>query len=93
MSAPDRSTWRPMGFGRRRSGDVPQPLIEPLWEGIRVLVHVEPDGVARIVDGGGTDVRLASVLATSAVTTCSPRMLPDLTVYQTGAVRSSAAAR
>jgi ATP-dependent DNA ligase len=56
MSAPDRSTWRPMGFGRRRSGDVPQPLIEPLWEGIRVLVHVEPDGVARIVDGGGTDL-------------------------------------
>jgi len=56
MSAPDRSTWRPMGFGRRRSGDVPQPLIEPLWEGIRILVHVEPDGVARIVDGGGTDL-------------------------------------
>jgi bifunctional non-homologous end joining protein LigD len=45
-----------MGFGRRRSGDVPQPLIEPLWEGIRVLVHVEPGGVARIVDGGGTDL-------------------------------------
>jgi hypothetical protein len=68
MSAIDHTAWRPMWFGRRRSGDIPQPLIEPLWEGIRVLVHVEPGGIARIVDGVGTDLtsRNAEVAAALA---------------------------
>ena len=52
-----------MGFGVRKSGDVEQPLIEPLWGGIRVLVHVGDGGNVRIVDGAGTEltVRYADV--------------------------------
>jgi ATP-dependent DNA ligase len=52
-----------MGYGRRKSGDVEQPLVEPLWEGIRVLVHLGEGRTVRIVDGAGTDltVRYADV--------------------------------
>ena len=66
MSSIDHTAWRPMWFGRRRSGDIAQPLIEPLWEGIRVLVHVEPGGIARIIDEAGADLtsRNADVAAT-----------------------------
>ena len=39
MDPKDREMWRPMGFGSRKSREVVQPLIEPLWEGLRVLVH------------------------------------------------------
>ena len=38
----DRRSWRPQGFGRRhRARDIVDPIIEPLWSGLRVLVHVE----------------------------------------------------
>jgi hypothetical protein len=56
MDPNDRDAWRPMGFGPRKSGDVEQPLIEPLWEGLRVLVHWERPTGARIVEAGGVIV-------------------------------------
>ncbi len=37
----DQRSWRPQGFGiRHRARDIPDPIIEPLWPGIRVLVHL-----------------------------------------------------
>jgi ATP-dependent DNA ligase len=43
----DRRSWRPQGFGRRhRARDIADPIIEPLWSGLRVLVHVEGSSVA-----------------------------------------------
>lgn len=44
--------WRPQSFGRARARDIRDPLIEPLWSGDRVLVHVEAGDVA-IVDARG----------------------------------------
>ena len=44
-----RRAWRPQGFGRRNSHHIVDPLIEPLWEGIRVLVHVD-GGRVELID-------------------------------------------
>jgi bifunctional non-homologous end joining protein LigD len=52
---PDRAAWRPMGFGHRRAADIRDPLIEPLWEGIRVLAHLA-GGAVVLVDETGDDV-------------------------------------
>jgi ATP-dependent DNA ligase len=51
----DTRAWRPQGFGKRRVQDIADPVIEPLWDGDRVLVHVSPEGVA-IVDAVGEPV-------------------------------------
>lgn len=48
----DRAAWRPAGFGPRRPRDIADPIIEPVWEGRRVLVHVEAAGLS-IVDAEG----------------------------------------
>lgn len=48
----DRATWRPATFGARRPRDIVDPIVEPAWEGRRVLVHVE-SGALSIVDGEG----------------------------------------
>jgi ATP-dependent DNA ligase len=56
MDPNDRDDWRPMGFGPRKSRDVVQPLIEPLWEGLRVLVHWDRQTGLRIVEAGGVVV-------------------------------------
>lgn len=45
-----------MGFGPRKSREVLQPLIEPLWEGLRVLVHWDRQAGPRIVEAGGVTV-------------------------------------
>jgi hypothetical protein len=45
-------TWRPQRFGRRAARHIDDPLIEPLWPGIRVLGHARPDG-AEFVDADG----------------------------------------
>jgi ATP-dependent DNA ligase len=36
----ERRTWRPQAFGRRAARHLDDPLVEPLWSGIRVLAHV-----------------------------------------------------
>jgi hypothetical protein len=36
----DRQAWRPQPFGTKNVHGVVDPLIEPLWEGMRVLVDV-----------------------------------------------------
>ena len=56
MDPNERDAWRPMGFGPRKSRDVVQPLIEPLWEGLRVLVHWDRGAGPRIVEAGGVTV-------------------------------------
>jgi hypothetical protein len=45
-------TWRPQRFGRRAARHIDDPLIEPLWPGIRVLCHATPDD-AEFVDADG----------------------------------------
>lgn len=42
--ATELSTWRPQRFGGGSIRKVDDPLIEPAWEGLRVLVRVGVDG-------------------------------------------------
>jgi ATP-dependent DNA ligase len=44
--------WRPQAFAKGRAANVADPIIEPLWEDERVLVHVNADG-ARLFDADG----------------------------------------
>jgi ATP-dependent DNA ligase len=47
-----RRDWRPQAFGRRAARHIDDPLVEPLWSGIRVLAHVTGGRVEFIdVDG------------------------------------------
>lgn len=41
----NRKSWRPQGFGRRPVRHLDDPLVEPLWSGIRVLAHVSGESV------------------------------------------------
>jgi len=44
-------SWRPQRFSER-GGDVSDPLIEPLWTGLRVLATIDGDAVTlRDIDG------------------------------------------
>src|SRR5215471_3169587 len=49
------STWRPQEFGAKRAGDIRDPLVEPLWNGLRVLAFVT-GGEASFIDVYGDDV-------------------------------------
>ena len=46
------TTWRPQAFGRRAARHIEDPLVEPLWSGIRVLAHATPRG-AQFLDAQG----------------------------------------
>ncbi len=51
----DQRAWRPQAFGPRKAKDLRDPIVEPAWDGIRVLAHVSPAGVA-IIDANGVDL-------------------------------------
>jgi ATP-dependent DNA ligase len=55
---PDPRTWRPQAFGRRKPKDLADALIEPAWDGVRVLAHIVA-GRARLVDAEGADLTSA----------------------------------
>ena len=52
---PDSRAWRPQAFGPRKAKDLRDPIVEPAWDGIRVLAHVSSAGVS-LVDANGTDL-------------------------------------
>ena len=52
---PDPRAWRPQAFGPRKAKDLKDPIVEPAWDGIRVLAHVSKAGVA-IIDANGADL-------------------------------------
>jgi hypothetical protein len=57
MSAAASRDLRPQAFGRRNVKDVRDPLIEPLWEGERVLVDISGGRVtAADVDGEPAEI-------------------------------------
>lgn len=51
----DARAWRPQAFGRRKPRDLADALVEPAWDGVRVLAHLTGRDV-RIVDVDGTDL-------------------------------------
>jgi ATP-dependent DNA ligase len=62
--ATDPFDWRPQAFGSRRAQQIVDPIVEPLWDGDRVLVHAAPDAVT-IVDLLGELVDLLPEVETS----------------------------
>ncbi len=47
--------WRPQGFGKARAAAIDDPLVEPLWAGVRVLAHVDA-GRTTLLDLDGDPV-------------------------------------
>jgi hypothetical protein len=52
----DLAGWRPQRFGGRTARSVTDPIIEPLWSGVRAIVRVGFDGSPTIVDERGEPV-------------------------------------
>lgn len=55
---PDPRTWRPQAFGRRKPKDLTNALIEPAWDGVRVLAHIVA-GRTLLIDAEGGDLTAA----------------------------------
>jgi ATP-dependent DNA ligase len=54
--ASDAIDWRPQGFGKTRAAAIDDPLVEPLWTGVRVLAHVDAgQATLRDLDGDPVD--------------------------------------
>jgi len=54
LIATELRTWRPQSFGRRPARDVPDPIIEPLWSGERILLTMaSPDAEPEFADAQG----------------------------------------
>ncbi|HEY6057828.1 MAG TPA: hypothetical protein VIV06_07335 [Candidatus Limnocylindrales bacterium] len=56
----DQHSWRPQRFGRRRARQIVDPIIEPLWSGERILVHLDGSRID-IIDERGTRLSVESV--------------------------------
>jgi hypothetical protein len=52
LIGPDRATWLPQRFGMKRTGEIDDPLVEPAWNGIRILVRFGDDAAAASADDG-----------------------------------------
>ncbi len=52
---PDIQAWRPQAFGRRKPKELHDPVVEPAWDGVRVLAHFD-GGEIRIVDAAGVEL-------------------------------------
>ena len=53
----DRHAWRPQAFGHRRGKIVADPVIEPAWDGVRVLAHIDvAAALVAIRDESGEDL-------------------------------------
>ena len=68
------STWRPQEFGAKRAADIKDPLVEPLWNGLRVLAFVAA-GDARLIDVYGDEVDGHDDVASELVTASSAATL------------------
>jgi hypothetical protein len=49
------ATWRPQQFGDKRANTIPDPIIEPLWTGPRILAFVDGPAV-RLTDADGDPI-------------------------------------
>ncbi len=54
----DPREWRPQAFGRRRVKDISDPVVEPAWDGVRVLAHLDA-AAGRVVLNDVTGADLA----------------------------------
>jgi hypothetical protein len=52
----DVAAWRPQRFGGKAARSVADPLVEPLWTGVRAMVRVGFGSGVEILDEGGRPV-------------------------------------
>lgn len=75
--AADRRAWRPQAFGSKGVRQIGDPIIEPVWEGERVLAHVEA-GAAEIVTVQGEPITdLPEIAAAVASAASAGRLVLD----------------
>ena len=55
---PETRTWRPQAFGPRKPKELSNPIVEPAWDGVRILAHAGPEGV-QLIDAEGVDLAAA----------------------------------
>ena len=74
----DPRGWRPPAFGRRKPKELDDPIVEPAWDGIRVLAHVA-DGEARLLDAAGEELGSAhpEIVAELAAAALADRLIVD----------------
>ena len=65
MSVSVAEDWRPQRFGRGSARNVSDPVIEPLWSGLRVLVSVDR-GEVQLRDGAGEPQQRPAIAASVA---------------------------
>ena len=65
MRVPGATDWRPQRFGRGAARHISDPVIEPLWSGLRVLASIEA-GAAELRDGDGQLQRRPAIAASIA---------------------------
>jgi ATP-dependent DNA ligase len=51
----DPRSWRPQAFGPRKPKELRDPVVEPAWDGVRVLAHAAGADV-RLLDADGIDL-------------------------------------
>jgi len=76
-TATDPQTWLPQDFGKRRVRDIRDPIVEPLWDGDRVIVHVETSGVTIIDSVGEPIVVVPEIEAAVAEAALAERLVID----------------
>ena len=70
------ATWRPQRLSEK-GGDVQDPLIEPLWTGLRVLAAVDGDSVVLRDIDGDTVEEFDDVAAELAAARLAERIIVD----------------
>jgi ATP-dependent DNA ligase len=66
----DSRTWRPQAFGTRKPKELRDPIVEPAWDGIRVIGHVVR-GDVRLLDADGIDLASAHPEITAELTSAA----------------------
>jgi len=56
------ATLRPQTYGKGSASHVRDPIVEPLWTGIRALAAVDADGATLVDEAGGAIMEMEAVL-------------------------------
>jgi ATP-dependent DNA ligase len=84
--------WRPQAFSKGRAQEIPDPIIEPLWEGERVLVHVTADGARLFADDGELIEELPEISSALAEAALASELVIDGYLSRLAAKSSEGAA-
>jgi ATP dependent DNA ligase-like protein len=67
MITPATASWKPQAFGRRNVKSIRDPVIEPLWEGERLLIEAGPSGAGVMSPAGEVAIELGARISDALV--------------------------